>query len=731
MGIWLHLMIQERKEQSMKSEKLRILQQHKIRVPQFITTKEKIDLSFTESGFFAVRSDFDIEDSKRSFAGQFQTLLNVKREDVFEAVKKVKDSMNQKNVEEYRRLNHVAEKGKANVIIQEMIEAEYSGVLFTANPKGILNEMVIVVGKGTGNKIVNDEANTTTYYYNKADNLYYYDNDYICLRESCIKELVYLGTKIEEIFKDKMDIEFAIQNNKIYILQARKITTLKNDKVIVLDNSNIVESYPGVVLPLTQSFVKEIYYKIFQSCIRNTTKSERITKKLDSSLKDMVEACNGRMYYRISNWYDILTVLPFSGKIIPIWQEMLGIEDKSVDTNQLKFAPLEKGKIAIEFCKRLKNNKKEMKELNQFFRKSFPKMEKKLENTEDIHDLIVLFEKMKSIIIQKWDITLINDMYTFLYTFLAKKVTKEDIADMNLVSMKLVEAMNHLNYIGWKYGLEDNRYKEKAKKYILLYGDRCVGELKLETKTYRTNPELLNIYVAEHLEEKYRKIENNKSVCKTFIGKNAKIGIQNREISRLNRTRLFGYTRAIMRKIGCQLVEQGKLTDVGDIFYLYLDEIKNHENFIYKELVEERKVEYKHYRRIPEYSRLVFDGKIVDKTPESSINSHIMDKKLIGLGTSEGTVRGEVIVIEDGDLEKQINVKDKIIVTKRTDPGWIFLIKDAKGIIAENGSLLSHTAIVSRELKKPAIVNIKNATRILKNGTIVEMDATKGIVKIT
>ena len=63
-----------------------------------------------------------------------------------------------------------------------------------------------------------------------------------------------------------MDIEFAIKDDVIYVLQARPITTLHSDNILILDNSNIVESYPGVSLPLTQSFVKEIYYKIFRYC---------------------------------------------------------------------------------------------------------------------------------------------------------------------------------------------------------------------------------------------------------------------------------------------------------------------------------------------------------------------------------------------------------------------------------------------------------------------------------
>ena len=79
---------------------------------------------------------------------------------------------------------------------------------------------------------------------------------------------------------------------------------------------------------------------------------------------------------------------------------------------------------------------------------------------------------------------------------------------------------------------------------------------------------------------------------------------------------------------------------------------------------------------------------------------------------------------------KYVDTKDKIIVTKMTDPGWVYLIVKAKGLISEKGSLLSHSAIISRELNKPSIVGVKNITNILKDGQIVELDANSGIIKI-
>ena len=151
-------------------------------------------------------------------------------------------------------------------------------------------------------------------------------------------------------------------------------------------------------------------------------------------------------------------------------------------------------------------------------------------------------------------------------------------------------------------------------------------------------------------------------------------------------------------------------------------------NLNYIELVENRKKQYKDFENIPAYSRLVFANKVVDKNTNISGISVISDKLLKGVGTSEGIVEGEVIVIDNPDLE--VDTTNKIIVTKMTDPGWVFLIRNSLGIIAEQGSLLSHTAIISRELHKPAVVNVKNVLNILKTGDIVRIDGLKGEINI-
>ena len=178
--------------------------------------------------------------------------------------------------------------------------------------------------------------------------------------------------------------------------------------------------------------------------------------------------------------------------------------------------------------------------------------------------------------------------------------------------------------------------------------------------------------------------------------------------------------RAVINKEDGPSKEEIEKISVEDITDEYIDLIT---------IINERKQKEKEMKLVLPYSRLVFDKNIFDKSCNVS-KAEILSSPntLTGIPTSSGTTEGEVIIIDDP--KETIDTTNKIIVTVSTDPGWVFLIKNAKGIVAERGSLLSHTAIVSRELNKPAIVNVKDCTTILKNGDFIRINADSGKIEI-
>ena len=99
-----------------------------------------------------------------------------------------------------------------------------------------------------------------------------------------------------------------------------------------------------------------------------------------------------------------------------------------------------------------------------------------------------------------------------------------------------------------------------------------------------------------------------------------------------------------------------------------------------------------------------------------------------GIGACPGIVRGRARVVHDPH-EASIN-EGEILVAQQTDPGWVVLFPAAAGLLVERGSLLSHSAIVARELHLPCVVSIPHVTQILKTGDWIEMDGKSGTITI-
>ena len=771
----------------MKARHLEILKEQGFPVPRFIlvSENEEVTLSFSEKEYFAVRSNFSSEDSgEHSFAGQFLTRLNVKREKVKEAVQEVFSSYAgsldyKEKVNRGKAEYDLKQQGKAEtVLIQEMLFPEKSGVLFTKNPKGILSEMVVVLGQGLGDKVVEDQENVLTYHYFPGECLYQEGQGTgLGLEEDELKTLFSLGDEIEQLFQKPMDIEFAIEKGRIYILQARAITTLDMQLPIrILDNSNISESFPGICLPLSESFAGEMYSGIFTSLGR------RFLGKKVSSYEElfqrMVGGFSGRMYYEISSWYDILRLLPFSRKIIPIWQGMLGVSNEEISFSKKKPGFFLKCRITLLFCYYFIVSQRKMQELDKFFQERYASYSKRVDEEEEAQELYRIFLEMKEDLLREWDITLMNDMVSFISTHLYGKKTA-----FSLETMKPVRALSALKAVARKHGLDSEEYRREKKKYISAYGDRIEGELKLETRTYRSNEELLDRWILDALETE--KTDYSEKDCeetsrmekpseqkqrKSFLYRLAESSCNNREISRLHRTRCFGLMRRIVDKIG-------EKTIGFDVYYLSLDELKEFlfsgKDFSLK-IARERELR-KAYERLPVLSRVKLLGK-VDRDPlageitvlnygafktkgskvgkgeiagemgksekwsvqfseepknfESKGKTESTPRVFFGRGVSKGIFRGEVLKLKSLQEIRVAEAKGKILLSYSTDPGWFPYLDMASGLITERGSLLSHSAILARELEKPAVVNIPKIMEELQSGDIVEVDGDLGICSV-
>lgn len=737
-----------------KIENLDILKKNGFPVPDFITVSRDTDRKSLNIPWeiSAVRSSGNMEDGEHSsFAGQFDTYLNVPREEVALKIEKCFASMDNESVRTYAKQHNLKmEQADMHVIVQKMIPAEYAGVCFTANPQGILNELVIVVGKGTGDRVVEDKVDTTGYYYNLTDKVYYYEGKEDILSEEMVNNIVNTAMAMQPLLGELLDIEFAIAGEELHILQARPITTLSQEHPLILDNSNIVESYPGLSLPLTCSFVNVVYSGIFKSISRRVLKNERELAKYDSVFANMVGHVNGRIYYKISNWYTVIKFMPMNHKLIPIWQDMMGVKIKNYDKEAVKLPKLVRLKTYFHVISEMWNVPKNMKKLEADFKRIHDGFYEKYHEEISSRELVALYHELHDTLLSCWDVTLLNDIYAFLFTGLVKKRLGEEGNQVisgisNIESLKPIREMIRLAYEKQQMGEEE--YRERFQWYIREYGDRNLEELKLESKTFRSNPELLTEKLLQYnedpkkLADMYHKLMQEAPKTKSlkgwnrFLAKEAARGIANREISRLNRSRIFGIVRLIFSKIGEDFVGKGILQQSEDVFWLTVEEVfsmvEGRESLEkVKELVSRRKADYELFGCLPAYQRLIFAEKEFDKK-HRSVNAHavsVEQDRLFGTPCSDGSVEGEALVVTD--VTKVKNYKNKILVTKMTDPGWVFLLVGAKGVISEKGSLLSHTAIISRELKIPSIVGVEKLLATIRTGDRIRMNGNTGEIEI-
>ena len=214
--------------------------------------------------------------------------------------------------------------------------------------------------------------------------------------------------------------------------------------------------------------------------------------------------------------------------------------------------------------------------------------------------------------------------------------------------------------------------------------------------------------------------------------------VRSRENLRFERTRVFGRVRRIMVELGCRFHAAGRLADARDVFYLTLEEVLGFVDgtaagIDLAALAGGRKAEFDAYRREPAppdrfatRGAVGLGGLLAAETAPTEPAAPDGDERR-GLGCCAGTVRGPARVVLDPRGAEIF--PGEILVARRTDPGWVLLFPGASALAVEHGSLLSHSAIVARELRLPAVVSVPGLTDWLRTGDLIELDGATGLVR--
>ncbi len=197
--------------------------------------------------------------------------------------------------------------------------------------------------------------------------------------------------------------------------------------------------------------------------------------------------------------------------------------------------------------------------------------------------------------------------------------------------------------------------------------------------------------------------------------------------------KLLAHLRWSFLALEAQWLSKGILKNSGDIFFLSFAEINDIELKSGKiaiaqlpQLIAQRQNQWQQDRELTRLPFVVYGN----PEPHNLLTGAVAEKgKLSGIGTSPGQIEGSIKIVSNLQQLEQIN-RQTIIVVPYTDAGWSPILARAGGLISEVGGRLSHGAIVAREYKIPAVMDIPDATHLFKDGQRVRIDGQTGIVEI-
>ena len=714
----------------------------------------------------AVRSSATAEDlPDASFAGQQETYLNVQGiESVLKGVRNCYASLWGNRAVSYRfHQGYDQTSVSIAVVIQEMIESEKSGVLFTVNPVNKKeNEMQINASFGLGESVVSGRVTADSYIIDKSGNIIevnigsketqiiYGDKETVevsvnsdkrktrALNDREILELMKCGLEIEKHYGMPMDIEWAIKNDIVYILQARAITTLKNSKNDITGN-DLIEKY------IKGKKIKKDTQEVMSFFLEKMPFAHRV---LDF---DYLMAINDQKVNILSEGG---IILPRNPIIDDDGIQTFSDDGKRIGKNIFKFFNLLKNMKDFEFCyKKCKDfmniyevEIEEIKHLNfenmtltecgNFLEESYVLLQK-LAYDRFKYALFpsVLNSKKFTKIIKKvngnyssfdfyWDLdnktsVVANDVYK-----MAREIRKNEALKKAIISgdnfKELYKKYNDFKNISDEF-MKDNGFKSDYNCYCLSAKtfledpDRLINILRpiLNENSNESNDikdfSKLMESVKEIYGRKYQDVEKQIKYFRYFH-------VVREEGQYLWET-LFYYVRKCVRRINFILLGDENIeTGVANLFHKELLEVINRGNLNEsdKEKINRRNEKFPLAVKVWEASKLLIfktDGDV-----------------LKGVSGSTGIAVGKVCLI-NSPKEFYKMKKGDILVCHLTDPEWTPLFTLASAVVADTGSALSHAAIVAREYNIPAVLGVGFATTKFKDGDTIQVNGNIGEVK--
>lgn len=737
----------------------------------------------------AVRSSATAEDlPDLSFAGLQETYLNIQTKDsLFKTIKQCWSSLWTARAIGYRLEHHIDQNAvKMAVVIQKLVSADASGIMFTADPiTGERNQVMInavwglgvaicggqvtpdivvvdkVSGKVTKQQISSKDIMTVLTQIETSEEPVPEDQRaQAVLDQMQAAELAQIGVQVEELYGHAMDIEWAIENNQFFILQARPITALCacdqttvewNDSLsgdYLWTKGNFGEAVPDVMTPCTWSLAKvmienvDLAFGPYSPCGNvggRLYKNLSVTASLSVSIgmkqsrfARMIEDLYGKLpegteipIIQLSRWHLLRTTLPIVVHRI--------LQARSNNKRLPEFL-----KTSPERCEVLRvriqgtTSPKELAalwhtDLTQFYLEACNMLMTVVNRGGG--DIISIRRNLQKIVgeeeanILLTGITSNTDPLASLGLLLGLTQLSQGEIDRTNFARQFGHRSPHEVEISIPRPAEDPDWIDKQLADLSQRGD--------DFKVLLSRQETARKSAWDRVHQRYPQKEKS---IRRQIDRWAAI-IREREAVRSECARITWVLRSFVQRAG-MLVGQ----DEG-IFFLSIGEILlvlegDHTSLAH---IPARCAAYRRYCALPPYPVLIrgrFDPFQWAADPDRRSDmfnvlrsNKPVDDVITGFPGAVGVVEGQARVITTIEEGNQLQVGE-ILVTTVTNIGWTPLFPRLAAVVTDVGAPLSHAAIVARELGIPAVVGCGDATMRLKTGDRVRVDGGKGIVKI-
>ncbi len=673
-----------------------------------------------------VRSSALGEDSENaSGAGQYTSILNVtNRDSLEEAIGICQGSYNQSHAVRYRQDLGQPEQAIA-VLIQKQIQGVFSGVAFSRDPVNPLREDVVIEAlPGSASQVVSGKKTPHQYRVFLAETATVTGEGDIPLQ--LIESVARLTRELESLYHGlPQDLEWSYDGDQLWVLQLRPITTLKP----IWTRKIAAEVIPGVIRPLTWSINRpltcgvwgEIFTLVlgkgsedldfqetatlhYQRAYFNATLLGTIFRRMGLPPESLEFLTRGAKFTKPS----LITTIKNLPNLLGLARREWTLEKDFGRDNQDYFSPL------LQELKGQDLSPLSASELLQGI-EDILKVLKKATYYSILCPLsLAIRQGLSKVSLEELDNSLAPEVASVRsLQYLATEAR-------NILNPELIEEKNILSLLAENPA--GQAVLQGFNEWLETYGYLSDAATDIAVPRWREDPtsaqELFNQFFAREQKSTNPKHSQFKNLQKRLDLKNTSTTIY---------SQLLAHLRWHFVALEKRLISTNILRETGDIFFLTYPEIV--ELVTSKNLsvdILSRRQEFRQNQQIESVPRVIYGN---SPYLESYVVSQSSEKKLQGIGASSGQVEGRIKVLKNLQQIDKIE-ENTILVVPYTDSGWAPWLCQAVGIISEVGGSLSHGAIVAREYGIPAVMDIHNATNILRNGQRVRIDGQRGIVEI-